>query len=277
MHLDLIESVSLAGDPAIANDDRVGATGRLAWVIDGATDLGPPGLVGARGGAAWLADVATQALASHAWDEGRSLRDVCADVFAIIADRFARERQRAPAGAWEIPRASLLAVLADDGHLDCAWLGDCSAIVAAGDDVRRIGPVALRDRESAAAAAVIDAAFGDKPMRSPAVIADRRATRDRVGGNVLGIDATAMRAALSDDRCALARGDDLLLMTDGFAAIVDGYGDLDDAGLIAAVRATGLADVAIRLRAIERADARGARFPRFKPSDDATAIWLRVG
>ncbi len=50
MYFDLIQTVSLAGDAVIPNDDRGGTAHNRAWVIDGATDLGPPGLVGARGG-----------------------------------------------------------------------------------------------------------------------------------------------------------------------------------------------------------------------------------
>ena len=52
MHLDIVQSLSIAGDSAKANDDRAGAGHARAWVIDGATDLGDPGLVGSRGGAA---------------------------------------------------------------------------------------------------------------------------------------------------------------------------------------------------------------------------------
>jgi len=55
MRFDVLQMISLAGDAASANDDRVGASDAIAWVIDGATDLGEPGLLGTRGGAAWIA------------------------------------------------------------------------------------------------------------------------------------------------------------------------------------------------------------------------------
>ena len=66
MHLDLIQSLSLAGKPDVANDDRIGSADLHAWVIDGATDLGPPGLLGQRGGAAWLAATAMNPLPPRA-------------------------------------------------------------------------------------------------------------------------------------------------------------------------------------------------------------------
>ena len=66
-------------------------------------------------------------------------------------------------------------------------------------------------------------------------------------------------------------------MTDGYATLIDDYAQFDPAGLFAAVRTQGLAQVAIQLRALEAEDAACTRFPRFKASDDATALWLRVG
>lgn len=64
MHFDLIQSLSLCGTLSIPNDDRAGTNARRAWIIDGATDLSPPGLLGAQGGAAWLAATADTAFAT---------------------------------------------------------------------------------------------------------------------------------------------------------------------------------------------------------------------
>jgi len=44
--------------PGKANDKRAGTSARHAWVIDGATDLGPAGLLRAETGAAWLSSFA---------------------------------------------------------------------------------------------------------------------------------------------------------------------------------------------------------------------------
>ena len=75
----------------------------------------------------------------------------------------------------------------------------------------------------------------------------------------------------------LAQGDDLLLMSDGFSALVDAYAAHTPDSLFAALGDGGLAALGSELRAIEAADAACTRFPRFKPSDDATALWLRIG
>ena len=75
---------------------------------------------------------------------------------------------------------------------------------------------------------------------------------------------------------ACAPGDDVLLMSDGFSALIDTYAVLDEAALVRELNEQGLAALAARLRAIEADDAACDRFPRFKASDDATALWLRI-
>jgi len=65
-------------------------------------------------------------------------------------------------------------------------------------------------------------------------------------------------------------------MTDGFASLVSPYGRHAADTLVATLHARGLAALALELREIERQDAACLRHPRFKPSDDATALWLRV-
>lgn len=270
MRFDLIQSLSLAGDAATANDDRAGAGDRLAWIIDGATDLGPPGLVGSRGGAAWLAMAADHALAATG---DAPIESICARLFAAIEARFARARTREPEGDWEMPSAALLVAHLNDAWLDCAWLGDCGALLRRGGGVERLGPAPDRANE-AGAAARLGSGIGARKMHSPEVLADRRAARAGRDRAVLGVDAAASAARLRTARYPVAAGDELLLMTDGFAALVDVYGAVSESALIAATG--GLPALAARLRAIELEDAACTAYPRFKPSDDATALWLRI-
>ncbi len=272
MHLDLIQSLSLCGDAATPNDDRAGATATRAWVIDGATDLGSPGLLGEQGGAAWLAAAADTAFGAT---QAATLSDACAAVFAEVEARFMAERRREPVAAWELPSAAFVAVQLLDGALEVAWAADCALLHRGVDAVSWVTPVPDRARESADAAALGPGVAGHK-QRSPAVLADRRRARERPGRRVLGVNADTTRAVVSFARVPVAAGDALLLMSDGFSALVDAYGAYDAAGLVTAVEARGLAALAVELRGIEAEDAGCVRFPRFKASDDATAVWVRV-
>ncbi|CAM3870354.1 hypothetical protein CCOS865_02342 [Pseudomonas reidholzensis] len=271
MHFDLIQSLSLAGKPEIPNDDRIGSADQHAWVIDGATDLGPPGLLGARGGAAWLA------AAAHSAFGGASggLQAVCETVFDAVAGAYERERQRAPVAAWELPRASFAAVALEGDALTCAYLADCVVLHRSAEGIAFLTPAPDREAERAEAAA-LGPGTGAYGVRTPAIVADRRAARAQPKA-VLSIDPAQCRGDTRYVRTTVAQGDDVILMSDGFAALFDTYQAYDPAGFVDLLLERGLAELALALRRIETEDAACLRYPRFKASDDASAIWLRVG
>jgi hypothetical protein len=60
-------------------------------------------------------------------------------------------------------------------------------------------------------------------------------------------------------------------LSDGAAALVE-YGLTDWKGLLDVLEHDGPASLVARVREAERTDPDGKRWPRFKPSDDATAI-----
>ncbi len=270
MHLDLIQSISLAGDSAKANDDRTGAGHAHAWVIDGATDLGDPGLLGSRGGAAWIAAEADRAFA----DAGGSIEAICRAVFDRVAARYAEECTR-EAEPWEIPSASFLAVKVTDNVVDCGWIGDCTALLIRDGVATAIGPQPdVRDGESDLARSVAHHGLG-APKRAAPVLDVLRRGRSNPERRVLAVDpAGAEHLLYSSEPCVA--GDELLLMSDGYAALTDLYGLLDRAALPALLANEGLDGIARRLRAAEAEDADCTRWPRFKRGDDATALWLRI-
>jgi hypothetical protein len=271
MHFDLIQSLSLAGKPDVPNDDRVGSADRHAWVIDGATDLGAPGLLGERGGAAWLSATAQRAFSAASGP----LRQVCESVFVAIAQAYQQDRQREPLATWELPRAAFAAVALEGDELVCAHLADCVVLHRSASGIHFLTPEPDREAERAEAAA-LGPGTGAHGVRTPAVLADRRVARERPRA-VLGIDAELSREGTLYSRASVSLGDDVLLMSDGFAALFDTYRAYDPAGFIERLLAHGLDDLARTLRGIEHDDAACLRYPRFKMSDDASAIWLRVG
>ncbi len=74
----------------------------------------------------------------------------------------------------------------------------------------------------------------------------------------------------------IAPGTVLLLATDGFLALASDYGVYSADSLMAAAQSKGLAALGEELRTIEAGDAGGDKFPRFKKSDDATALLLQL-
>jgi len=271
MHLDIIQSLSIAGDTAKANDDRTGAGHASAWIIDGATDLGDPGLLGDHGGAAWIAAEADHAFAAA---PSASIEAMCRFVFATVAARFAEDRVREPE-PWEIPSAAFLAVAVAGNVLDCAWLGDCPALLIHDGAAIPIGPeIDVRDGESDLARSVAQHGLG-AIRRAPPVLETLRTVRANPDRRILGVDPAGADHILYSSQPCVA-GDELLMMTDGFSAAIDLYRLIDRHDLPALLAADGLHGIAARLRAAEASDADCTRWPRFKQGDDATAIWLRV-
>lgn len=274
LHFDVIQSIALAGNAAGANDDRVGSSARRAWIVDGATDLGPPGLMGARTGASWIADAADHGFAAA--PDG-DLAAAIGHVFAVISERYERERSREPEGRWELPSGAFLAVALEGAgtgaSLSLAWLADCACLLLRGEEVERVGPQP-DGAELAHAQAIIDAGHDIMPHRSESGIHHMRVHRSRDERRALTVEphhADAVHYA----RIPVQPGDEIVLMTDGFAALIDDYG-WSTAEFAARLRSEGLHGLAVELRSIEQGDAEGTAFIRFKPSDDATALWLRV-
>ena len=276
--LTVLDAISLAGDRAGQNDDAYGVAPGAAWVIDGATDLDAP-LTDAASDAAWVARAANAALHAHADIATVDPAALVTATAKTLRAAFARFADPNATPAWRWPLAALLLVQETADGLVLAEVGDCRLFAA--------GSVyGGRDRgkdDEIAAAAVHAADSGGARYKSEQALAFLRSQRGGFydpgpDGHVrppFGVDPRC-GASLRLQRIALPRPAHLLLATDGFAALSDVYGAYDPAGLVVAARTLGLAALGQELRAIETSDAAGARHPRWKRSDDATAILLRL-
>lgn len=269
---DVLQCLSLNGQIGSPNDDRVGAHPLRGWVVDGATDLGEPGLLGDQGGAAWLA---TQASLGFARTEAADVRTVCADMFAHVASRFDAERRRDVTAPWELPKAAFAVVQLVGDRLDIAWGADCPVLLWSGGTATWCTGAPDTSVEAADAAA-LGIGQGGAPHITGAVLADRRAQRMQADHAALSPDPDASARITRYNSLPVVAGDEVLVMSDGFSALVSDYRRYTGETLMAAVRQRGLAALVEEIREIERGDASCARYPRFKVSDDATALWLRV-
>jgi Protein phosphatase 2C len=276
---EIIDSLSIAGDRAKVNDDAFGSAGNRLWVLDGATGLGASLLPG-RSDAAWLARTANRLLHTH-----HAIRDTDQLVTIVIeglVSAFAAERLAQPEARWQLPCAALLLLTFETDTVEAVWLGDCRAVLEIGGATVSCGETPEGEAEERAYAATLGKGAGAGAMlRSEAVIAALRESRDRFntgrGRWVLGLEP---EAAVHLQRLRFARTGPVtgLAMSDGFSALELKYKRYATDALIPAARAGGLAAMAGELRRIEEVeDPHGAAFPRFKRSDDATAILFHAG
>jgi len=273
--LTLIETISLAGDRKKQNDDACGFDGTSAWVIDGATDLHDQPLSYEASDASWLAHHLNRRLYEP---KGNDTVDIIRQISRGAASSFRSLVGGRPYERWQSPVASVF-LIREHGQIMGVDLGDCRMFALDADGTVHVagGPEGAREAEAAAAAKQTDA---HKPLLQREATLERlrqsRASLNKPGGSwTFGLDpecADHMRG----HRFELKRPAYILLMTDGFAVLADQYGAYDPAGLVRAALEKGLQELGREIRAIEAADAGGAKHPRFKSSDDATAMLLRL-
>lgn len=285
--LEVLDAASRAS--GTLNEDRGRASGSLAWVIDGATDVVDEPLTSGGSDAAWFAAFLDGELARLAGEPPAELVTLPALLAERAAAAFAAAAQRPPRERAEHPSASGIIARAGTIGLDYLAIGDCTLLAETPHGVVRIGTTEedSGDKWLAAAIAVfhehqrateVEPAASAEAARAhvwPRIRAVRNFMNRPEGYGVFSITPTPPefvtlgQVAIADGACAL-------LASDGLMRLVDIFGALDTAGLLAAAKSRGLAALLDEVRALETADAACRRFPRAKVSDDATGILIRL-
>ncbi|MGE0047175.1 MAG: hypothetical protein AB7T08_15570, partial [Hyphomonadaceae bacterium] len=250
-------------------------------------DLHDAPLTDAASDAAWLAASLNTSLYDMAAtyyrfgaDEGDMQTSLHHSAEFVLAD-FSRHADPDHLERWRLPTASVLTISEYEGEVVGIDLGDCRcfALDAANASHAVGGPPQAADQESKRAAVAATKA-GDTPLLKHADTLDYlrgvRAKHNTTDGYwVFGLNPDCAFHARAW-RLNLARPAHILLCTDGFSALVDRYEAYDAAGLVNAAREKGLQALGGELREIESQDASSAKHPRWKRSDDATALLLRL-
>ena len=280
MSLRILDSLSLPGDPAKPNEDAFGQKDGAAVVIDGATMLGD-GLMPGPSDAAWIAQFGARRLMAHL-GEGDGARKALRAALADTQKSFEALRRHPPEERWQTPCASMMLAVQAGAGLECLWFGDCAALVRQGDAaVTVVGETFDKRAAEADQARALAKEKGLSPasgLNRPEFIGTLRAARNRINSGDYWLFSPDVGAASHASRriVKVKPGAILLLASDGFLALASDYGAYGVEGLMAAAMEKGLKVLGEELRAIESGDAGGDRFPRFKKSDDATALLLKV-
>jgi hypothetical protein len=285
MRLEVLDSLTEPAKLGGENEDRIGWNESAAFVIDGATMLGDPLIEPPSSDAAWIAEWARERFAAELAPD-RSLRAVVRNLCSLARDRF-----QAAAGTeverYRHPSASFQSLRLADGGIEIAGLGDCTLFLrdAAGTLTRHSGLRAGRSGEQSSARMALTRLGGlnldGEGFRDTETLAALRASRARqnteAGVWTLGIHPDAgdhVRIEMPD----LALPAIGLLCSDGFADSVDNYALHTAAALLERAERQGLRALLSEIRRVERdIDPNGLQYPRYKRSDDASAILLQVG
>ena len=282
MKLELVDSISLPGNAEKANDDAFAYRETAAIVLDGATGLGER-LMPGPSDAAWLSRFGANRIMSYLGEGAQPQEAVTAALFDAETS-FAQLRRREPAERYEMPFASMMLAVAGETAIDFLWYGDCAALVQHTDGrVEIVGEaIEKRARETGYAKKLAEskgqtvAAADLREEFLPALRKGRNTVNTPKGNYLFGPDVIAADH-VETRRLDMAPGAHVLLVSDGFLALASDYGRYDIAGLVEAAKTDGLPTLMRELRDIEDKDPDGRQFPRFKKSDDATAVLVRVG
>jgi hypothetical protein len=279
----VLDRISWPGSPVRANEDACGASQDWAWVIDTSIFPGTEPIMGEASDAAWLAGFASRRLSDLApsADDGPTLiRHVMEEARTTFL-AFARHERLDPV-TW--PVGAMTLVRRRDNRLDVWSFADATAFVRTPDAaVITVGEApSLRQYEAAKAAEML-AASGATPKtvtQTPVfqewLAGRRQRQKEGRGLALLGLDPSAADR-LRHETAPCPNGTTILLTSDGFSALVDLYGAMDARALMEAAIVGGLEPLAWEARRIEtEVDPGGRLYPRFKESDDATALLVRV-
>ena len=281
MRFERIGALSLPGNPQKPNEDSYGVTPHAACVFDGATGLGEM-LMPGKSDAQWIANFAARRFCAHAEAGQGGIRDWLRMAAEDAERSFVALRRRAPREQYELPCASAVMIALDGNLLHILWFGDCALMLRGPDGGFTFIGDTLSKKESERAR-VEKASRGLKDRPADAILRDEflpalRASRNLVntGSDWLFAPDPACAEHAKSTNFEIANGALLLLASDGFLALASDYQRYSPDELLSAVQQHGLQRMADELRAIEMADPAGMKYPRFKTSDDATALLLRA-
>jgi serine/threonine protein phosphatase PrpC len=283
MRLEMIESLTIPSDPAKANEDSFAVAGKAAAVFDGATGLGER-LMPGPSDAAWIAQFGARRFRAYAEagakDAQGDIRDWLRGAAADAEKSYKALRRRAPVENYEIAYASAVMAAIEYDGLHVLWFGDCAALLRDESGAfTLLGDIMTKRDSERARVEMLSQSTGRGPA-APGVrdefLPALRHARNRVNTADEWLFAPDIRCAdhAKHARVTVTPGSQLLLASDGFLALASDYDAYAPETLLAACAERGLAALAEELRAIEASDPDGVRFPRFKRSDDATALLL---
>jgi len=279
----ILERISWPGSPNRPNEDSCGVCGDWAWVIDTSIFPGTEPITGEASDASWLADFASRRLsdlAPQAADGPALLRHVMEEARTVFLAKAPAERHDAL--TW--PVGAITLVHREGESLDVWSFADTTAFVRPPDGaVLTVGEApGLRAFEATKAAELLQASgatpktITGTPVFQAWLTERRKRQKQGRGLALLGLDPKAADR-MRHERVPCPDGTTVLLTSDGFSALVDLYGFMDAKALMETALADGLEPLAREARRIEtEVDPDGKLHPRFKESDDMTALLVRA-
>ncbi len=261
------------------NEDIAYAENNYGWVIDGATGLNKTNLTGSKGDVYWFVNEWNNYLKDNILDKSKDIKEIVSKGMDFIGNKFNKISSTKYPDKVDLPAASIAIIRINNNKVEYFLLGDCTLMVEDNSGKLSIIKQTLLDKLDNIAKAEMNKlmlnegiSFIEARQRiNPLLIKHRLLKNTPEGYWTLGFDKSAVENSLYGyldlEECKKA-----LLMSDGFSAIFDNYKYMEADNLISIVEKQGLHQVYKTIRLIENEDADVVKFPRFKKSDDSSAV-----
>jgi hypothetical protein len=268
-----------AGD--FENEDAAGINEYGAWLLDGATGLSGTVLTNEKSDARWYTKWWGNYL-SNSLKKNLPLTEIIANGICHISAEFDKAIKHKPCSKLDYPSSSIIVLKWHERHIEYFSLGDSPIIIQIKDDIKEITDkkvLALDKKVFNAMNKVIQknniSAWEAKTMIMPMIKENRMMYNTERGYWILGFDTSAVGKA-AQGIIKVTEPTKILMASDGFSALVDKYHAIDKEDFISWVEEKGLCKLYDYLRTVENDDNFGIKFPRYKKSDDASAIFFEA-
>lgn len=277
MKFSIHDSISIAGNKI--NEDIVYVTDTYGWVIDGATGLNNKNLTGSISDAHWFVNEWTNYLKENISDNGTSIKEIIFKGIDYISNKFYQITTSKYFDKVDFPSASIVVIRINNNKIEYFLLGDCTLVVQNSDGKSLFIKQNLLDKLENKAKIEMAKLMFNKGMNfvearqgiNSLLVKHRLLKNTPDGYWILEFDKNAVENSLCG--CLdFSEYKKALLMSDGFSAIFDNYNYVDGNNIISIVENQGLQQIYRVIRFIEEEDSDILNFPRFKKSDDASAV-----
>jgi serine/threonine protein phosphatase PrpC len=281
----ILDAVTSPGNPEKPNDDRLGHNEACAFVIDGATGLGDRRYVEEAGSdAAWIAERFAHGFEQNITRE-TPVHEIARAISLEARSNFLARNADVPRYAW--PLAAFAMVHATHDRLSFLGLGDSCLFLLRQDGTANLHmaiPDAYKSEQMLARSHIARTGGitkGGGALGDPETLAALRRHRENQNTAGSGIWTLGLVPEASDHLVAHELRIDgtshAIVCSDGLSDLVVLYSAYTATSLVRAALDKGLASMVDELRRFEReVDPEGLRFPRFKQSDDTTALLVEL-
>lgn len=260
----LTSAASEPSNPTATNLDWAGTAGYTAIVLDGLTEGTETGCIH---GTAWYVHQLGARLLLHAGDIATTLPDALTRAISEVAAQHQNTCDLHHPGS---PCTTVTMIRHQANELEYLVLADSPLVIDTGGQ-----PLVVIDEAEKEFSATLERnARGGTTEEFLGLIHDQQQYRNKSGGYwVAQVNPEAAHHALTGT-VEDARG--ALLLSDGAALLVTEFHELTWQGLLDLAYQSGPQELINATRKLEALDPDRTRWPRYKVSDDATAILCRL-